>query len=258
MSDENQSAQLLEPAAAYERWARNYPPHAHNPLMQAEERAMLLLLPADLRGCAILDAGCGSGRYMIHALRRGASRVAGVDLSAEMLNRARAELGHERSSADRVQPSAQRAMADLHLIRGKIEALPLRTSWADLTICGLTIGHLRSLDSALAELKRVTRPGGAILCSDFHPIGHTLGWRREFSADGHRYAVYHTSHPYSAWQQACGALGLRIAKVLEPHLDPADIPGDARFDPVALKVPVAIVFELSDAAGTSARGEPGA
>jgi malonyl-CoA O-methyltransferase len=238
MSDENQCAQLLEPAAAYERWARNYPPHAHNPLMQAEERAMLLLLPADLRGCAILDAGCGSGRYMIHALRRGASRVVGVDLSAEMLNRARAELGHERSSADRVQPSAQRAMADLQLIRGKIEALPLRTSWADL--------------------KRVTRPGGAILCSDFHPIGHTLGWRREFSADGHRYAVYHTAHPYSAWQQACGALGLRIAKVLEPRLDPADIPGDARFDPVALKVPVAIVFELSDAAETSARGEPGA
>ena len=82
----------LTPAAAYALWAASYPPHAHNPLMQAEERAMLALLPADLRGRAVLDAGCGSGRYLLHALRRNARRVLGVDLSAEMLARAR-ELG---------------------------------------------------------------------------------------------------------------------------------------------------------------------
>ena len=105
-------------------------------------------------------------------------------------------------------------------------------------------------------MRRVTRPGGTILCSDFHPIGHTLGWHREFNADGHRYAVCHTSHPYSAWREVCAALGLRIMKVLEPRLDPADIPDDARFDPVALEVPVAIVFELSAAAGMPAREEP--
>src|SRR3954464_15583188 len=79
----------LEPAAAYALWAASYPPHAHNPLMLAEERAMLALLPADLRGCAVLDAGCGSGRYLLHALRRNARRVLGIDLSAEMLARAR-------------------------------------------------------------------------------------------------------------------------------------------------------------------------
>src|SRR6476659_6896108 len=80
---------ILAPAAAYALWAASYPPHAHNPLMLAEERAMLALLPADLRGRAVLDAGCGSGRYLLHALRRNARRVLGVDLSAEMLGRAR-------------------------------------------------------------------------------------------------------------------------------------------------------------------------
>ena len=54
----------LAPAAAYALWAASYPPHAHNPLMLAEERAMLALLPGDLRGRALLDAGCGSGRYL--------------------------------------------------------------------------------------------------------------------------------------------------------------------------------------------------
>src|SRR5947208_1030355 len=82
----------LSPAAAYALWAASYPPHAHNPLMLAEERAMLALLPADLCGRAVLDAGCGSGRYLLHALRCGARRALGVDLSAEMLARARAEL----------------------------------------------------------------------------------------------------------------------------------------------------------------------
>src|SRR6476660_3704332 len=82
----------LEPAAAYALWADAYPPTAHNPLMQAEERAMLALLPGDLSGARILDAGCGSGRYLLHARRRGAQQLLGVDLSAEMLARARAEL----------------------------------------------------------------------------------------------------------------------------------------------------------------------
>jgi malonyl-CoA O-methyltransferase len=236
----------LDPAAAYALWAASYPPHAHNPLMLAEERAMLALLPAGLRNRAVLDAGCGSGRYLIHALRRGARRVVGVDLSAEMLARASAELRNEneqlRMSSDRT--NSQFSILNSQLLQASLTAIPLRDKWADLTISGLTIGHVERLDAALAELCRVTRPGGTILCSDFHPIGHALGWRREFSAGGRRYAVRHTPHLYSHWQRASAACGLRIVRVLEPYLDPADIPAGARFDPVALEVPVALVFEL--------------
>jgi len=234
----------LAPAAAYALWAASYPPHAHNPLMLAEERAMLALLPGHLRGRAVLDVGCGSGRYLLHVLRRGARRVLGVDLSAAMLARAASfefkvmssELAHARNSKLITQ--------NLELIRASIEAIPVRDRWANLTVCGLTIGHVERLDAALAELRRVTRPGGTILCSDFHPIGHALGWRREFSAGGQRYAVRHTPHLYSDWQRVCATLGLRIVNLQEPYLDPADIPAGVRFDPAALSVPVALVFEL--------------
>ena len=44
------TAPVLDPIAAYALWADDYPPYAHNPLMQAEERAVLALLPDDLRG----------------------------------------------------------------------------------------------------------------------------------------------------------------------------------------------------------------
>ncbi|HKZ11325.1 MAG TPA: methyltransferase domain-containing protein [Rhodanobacteraceae bacterium] len=224
--------EVLEPRAAYALWAASYPPHAHNPVMCAEERAMLALMPVDLHGQSVLDAGCGSGRYMLHALNRGAARVTGVDLSVEMLERARKELG------------TCRRVGALELMQGNLEHLPVPDASADLAISGLTIGHLDRLQVALAELRRVTRPGGTILCSDVHPIGHALGWQRDFkSGDGH-YAVRHTAHFYSHWHAVCASLRLEIARVLEPMLDPEDISPNAHFDPLALEVPVALVFEL--------------
>lgn len=223
---------MLMPAEAYALWAASYPAHAHNPVMQAEERAMLGLMPDTLRGEAVLDVGCGSGRYMLHALRRGAARVIGVDLSPQMLARAGTEL------------AALQAAADIDLVQGSLAALPVPDARANLTICGLVVGHLDNLQRALAELCRVTRPGGTLLCSDVHPIGHALGWLRDFKSGDRHYAVQHTQHLYSHWHAACAALGLRIEHVLEPMLDPADIPAEARFDRTALEVPVALVFQL--------------
>lgn len=224
--------EILEPRDAYALWAASYPPRAHNPVMRAEERAMLALMPADLRGRSVLDGGCGSGRYMLHALDRGAARVMGIDLSFEMLERADAELAaHDHG-------------AMIELAQGSLDALPAPDAFADLAICGLTIGHLDRLQPALAELRRVTRPGGSILCSDVHPVGHALGWLRDFKSGDGRYAVRHTAHFYSRWHAACTALHLEIVRVLEPMLDPADIPVGAHFDPRALEVPVALVFEL--------------
>lgn len=223
---------ILEPRAAYALWAPHYPAHAHNPVMQAEERAMLGLLPDSLRGCAVLDAGCGSGRYLLHALRRGATRVTGVDLSMAMLARARTEL------ADCARD------ATVTLVQGDLAHLPLPDAQADLTLCGLVVGHLADLSQALSELRRVTRPGGCVLCSDVHPTGHALGWLRDFKAGGQHYAVRHTPHLFSHWHAACAWHGLAIEQVLEPRLDPADIPAGAHFDRAALDVPVALVFRL--------------
>jgi malonyl-CoA O-methyltransferase len=234
---------VLDPVSAYALWADDYPPVAHNPLMQAEERALLALLPDDLSGLRVLDAGCGSGRYLLHAQRRGVRQVVGVDLSAEMLARA-AQVAGRRSQVAGGQAASEVRLATCDLIRASLDAIPIRGGWADITICGLTLGHLEELRAPLAELARVTRPGGRLLCSDFHPIGRELGWRREFSAAGQRYAVRHTWHLDSDWRRAADSLGLEIMRVVEPRLDPADIPAGAKFDPIALEVPAALLFEL--------------
>lgn len=232
---------VLEPIQAYELWAAHYPAHAHNPVMRTEERAMLELLPDDLSGATVVDAGCGSGRYVRHVLARGAARVHGVDLSPAMLARAATELASD--------------MSRVVLSEGGLEALPLDDATADLTVCGLTVGHVEALQPALAELCRVTRPGGYVACSDVHPIGHALGWLRDFKAGGRRYAARHTPHLYSHWHTACARLGLAIEAVREPMLDPRDIPADAHFDRKALAVPVALVFLLRRV-GASVSGWP--
>ena len=79
---------VTSPSDAYAAWAPAYPAHAHNALMEVEQIAVLELLPP-VSWRTVLDAGCGTGRYMRLLSALGA-RVIGVDLSQAMVSRARA------------------------------------------------------------------------------------------------------------------------------------------------------------------------
>lgn len=189
-------SQELDILAAYAEWSQNYPPHAHNALMRAEEKAMLELAP-DLRDKAGLDLACGTGRYGQILKDRGARLVVGIDRSPEMLAKAHVEM-------------ASLALADL-------AQLPVTNFLFDLVVCGLAIGHVEDLPRAIAECARVLKPGGTFLYSDFHPLGYLAGWRREFNGrNGKRYAVKHHAHLYSAHDAACRAAGLTICAIREP------------------------------------------
>lgn len=61
-------------------------------------RALMLgQLPADLRGCRVLDAGCGAGQMTAELAARGADVVA-VDISPELVKIAQARLPAEHAS----------------------------------------------------------------------------------------------------------------------------------------------------------------
>jgi malonyl-CoA O-methyltransferase len=217
----------LDAAAAYRLWAPTYPPEAHTPLMRLEERAVRALLP-DLQHAMVVDVGCGTGRYLALARADGAAGLAGIDPSAEMLDRVGV-------------PSAR-------LVRAGVEALPLRAATADVTICALTLGHVPSLGRAFAELARITRPGGHLICSELHPIGATLGWRRTFTAEGRRFAVRDAGHSLEAWLTASAAAGWTVQERAEPVLLPGDLGPGQQVDPAALRAPSALVLRLVRAA----------
>ena len=94
-------------------------------------------------GDRVLDLACGTGDLAQLAASRGA-RVLGVDFAREMLRGARSrDVG-----AMFVQADAAR--------------LPLPDSSVSAALCGFALRNFVSLGCALAELARVTQPGGRI------------------------------------------------------------------------------------------------
>jgi SAM-dependent methyltransferase len=100
---------------------------------------------ADLRpptNARILDAGCGSGRFMVDLAKRG--EVTGVELSDTSVALAR-----------------QRGIGEV--VAGSVLEMPFADASFDLAVSLDVIEHLEDDIAALRELRRVVAPGGALL-----------------------------------------------------------------------------------------------
>ena len=189
----------LEPQAAYALWAESYPPHPHNALMALEQQTVLSLLP-NVRGLTVVDAGCGSGRYLRELHDVGAKPI-GLDLSAAMLARARAVTSR--------------------IARANLCALPIDSTSVDVVVCGLALGDVPDLAIALLEIARVLRPGGCVVYSVVHPVGGRAGWSRSFETDGRRIDIDGYWHTVAEHRRACLAAGLQVTAWEEPALTEA-------------------------------------
>lgn len=178
---------------AYDRWAPRYPPQPHNPLMVAEQRAMLELWPeADAR--CVLDLASGSGRYSALARQRGARDVVALDLSANMLRR----------------------IATTPRVQANMLQLPFADATFDIVVAGLAIGHVADLFAAIEEIARVLAPHGALLYSDFHPAAAGVGFKRAFKdASGAQHEVPHHRHEVDMHVLALATAGLSVEIVRE-------------------------------------------
>jgi SAM-dependent methyltransferase len=96
-------------------------------------------LPADPR---ILDAGCGSGRFMVELAKLG--NVTGVELSDTSVSLAR-----------------ERRLGEV--VSGSVLEMPFPENSFDLAVSLDVIEHLDDDLAALRELRRTVTPGGALL-----------------------------------------------------------------------------------------------
>jgi ubiquinone/menaquinone biosynthesis C-methylase UbiE len=105
-------------------------------------------------GQKILDAGCGTGVVAITAARIGA-RVRGVDLTAELLERAR--------------ENARIAKVEIDFREGDVEALAYEDAAFDVVLS--QFGHMFAPRPAvaMAEMLRVLKPGGMIAFATWPP-----------------------------------------------------------------------------------------
>jgi ubiquinone/menaquinone biosynthesis C-methylase UbiE len=182
-----------ETLAAYERWAPLYPPTAHNPLMRAEQQAMLEHLPP-LAGRYALDLACGTGRYSRLLAEAKAAQVVAMDFCVPMLRQV--------SAAARVC--------------GSMMQLPFAGQAFDVVISGLALGHAADLHAWMAEVARVLSKGGTLLYSDFHPEAARAGLPRSFKDQGERtWTVPHRCYDLASQLEAAAASDLTVDTVHE-------------------------------------------
>jgi SAM-dependent methyltransferase len=125
--------------AAYDRWFdTRWGRYAFAVELAAIERAA-----GRLDGLRVLDAGCGTGRFTA-VLERRAARLAGVDLDPAMLTVA-----------------GRRVRAPL--LAADADELPFRDEAFDVTIAVTVCEFTASPAALVAELARVTRPGGRVV-----------------------------------------------------------------------------------------------
>jgi SAM-dependent methyltransferase len=111
------------------------------------------MLP-ELRDTRVLDLGCGFGWHCRYARERHASSVLGVDLSENMLDRARAMTDD----------------AAIKYRRLAIEDSDFRAEEFDVVISSLALHYVASFDSVCRKVHHCLAPGGTFVFSVEHPI----------------------------------------------------------------------------------------
>lgn len=119
-----------------------------------QNAAAIQLEGMSLDDMRVLDVGCGTGALAFAALAHGARAVVCGDIAMLML----------RQAALRQTPGTVMLCCQLDAAR-----LPCREGAFDAVLSGMTFGTLPEQEASLAEMVRVTRPGGLVCVGAYGP-----------------------------------------------------------------------------------------
>ena len=155
-------------SSAYDRWSHvwDLARYTNSSIYRAA------LAGLDVRHQRVLDVGCGTG-LMSAKLAATGRQVLGVDLSTAM-----------------VEHASRRSSARLEFLPGDAENLPLESAGFDAVVNLISFHHYPNPLKAIAEFRRVLRPGGRLILiafdldSYFIRIAQRINqWTRNLSGD---------------------------------------------------------------------------
>jgi SAM-dependent methyltransferase len=150
-------------AEEYDRIAPDYQESKLLPFrLHVEEYTTFKLLP-DLTGRSVVDLACGDGIYTRKLMRRGATRVVGVDISAKMIALAR------RAEAT--------APIGVEYVLADVATVDIDQRF-DIAFCSYLFNYAHSraeLRALIESVAHLLRPGGLVVgCNDYpdNPPSH--------------------------------------------------------------------------------------
>ena len=126
----------------YDEFSSSYERHRHKGYHVLIDELELAAAHEHCRG-RVLEAGCGTGLILQRIARLTDGIAVGVDISAGMLSVARRR--------------------ELSAVQASVDALPFPDGWFDAVVSFKVLAHVPTIEQTLAELSRVTRPGGHLV-----------------------------------------------------------------------------------------------
>jgi SAM-dependent methyltransferase len=169
--------------------------HAQGPDLQYAQQ----LVHAELSSrAAMLDVGCGAG-HLSFALAPSFGRAVAADLSPSMLDTVQ-------------QAAAQRRLPQIQVRQAGAAALPFSDGEFDLVASRYSAHHWHDVPAGLREMRRVLRPGGALLMIDLlgdeSPLVDTHLQAVELLRDPSHVRDYSASQ----WRSMLGAAGFVVQR----------------------------------------------
>ena len=131
------------------------------------EVVALCRLPA---GGRLLDVGTGTGDIAYEAKRTHQdAEVIGCDFTFEMM-----AVGRQKGAKRSLRPGDGERTERVEFVQGDGLRLPFADGYFDAVTSGFLLRNVTDVDRCLAEQRRVTKPGGRIVCLETSPPPPTL------------------------------------------------------------------------------------
>ncbi len=152
----NQSSNIEKNRTFFDRWAKSYDAG----LFQFWMRRFYLPVVKEVmltKKSRLLDISCGTGELLRNLL--GKAQLYGVDISEEMLKKARMKLPEE-----------------VTLLKADVHHLPFKNNYFDYAVTTEAFHHYYDQQLALREMNRITKKGGKVIVSDINFFLRPIHW----------------------------------------------------------------------------------